>query len=118
MTVRQTVSGMARIKPTGPHSHSQNVAAASTPIVDTPVPDPYSHGSMTLLLISSSRTNIPTTSSGWLQPSDTTTDRAIGKSAAIHGPTYGTYRSAAANNPHRIALGTPIRSRPAATATP
>ena len=53
MTARQTVSGVARISPTGPHSSVQNTAARMIATGESPVLEPYSQGSTMLLLTSS-----------------------------------------------------------------
>src|SRR3970040_2504983 len=87
ITNKQTVNGVARRSPTGPHNHIQKMAATSTATADTPVFLPYSQGSRMLLLMSSSTTNSQMVSSGANQPVETANDRLIGIAAAIHGPT-------------------------------
>ena len=54
-TTRQTVSGVDRSSPTGPQSQVQKIAATMMASGERPVREPYSQGSMTLLLISSRR---------------------------------------------------------------
>src|SRR5688572_2638247 len=85
-TTRHTVSGVASSSPTGPHRNVQNTADTSTAIVDIPVLEPYSHGSMTLLLSSSITMNIAHVAMNTPYPWNTANATAIGKMAAIHGP--------------------------------
>ena len=85
-TTRQTVSGVDRSSPTGPHSVVQTTAATRTAIGESPVLEPYSHGSSTLLLNSSRLTNSAMVSSGGVHPGATANDRAMGNSAASTGP--------------------------------
>src|SRR5687767_8486411 len=89
MTRRQTVNGVARSNPTGPHSQVQNTAATRTATGDTPVFLPYSDGSTTLLVKSSRAINSPNVRMGATQPVEIARDRPIGIDAAIHGPMYG-----------------------------
>ena len=44
MTTRQTVSGVERMSPTGPHSHVQKTAATISAMGVTPVLELYSQG--------------------------------------------------------------------------
>src|SRR5436190_8630747 len=99
-----TVKGVAINRPPAPHSHAQKTADTITAIGDIPVLDPYSHGSTTLLEISSTTTKSAAVSTTALQPGDTAKDNRIGKDAAIHGPIYGMKRSNAAKTPHNTAL--------------
>src|SRR3954447_23986350 len=87
ITTMQTVSGVASRTPTGPHSVIQKTAAAMIATGDSPVLLPYSQGSSTLLLNSSSTTNNPMVRSGSVQPGDTANDRTIGNSEDTTGPT-------------------------------
>src|SRR6185437_8440646 len=105
MTTTQTVRGVERNSPTGPHSMVQKIAAIMIASDDRPVLEPYSQGSTTLLLISSATRNRPATQNSIVQPGST----AIGNSAAMKGPRYGMKRSTAASSPHRIAFGTPTK---------
>ena len=112
ITTMQTVSGVASSTPTGPQSVIQKTAAAMIASGESPVLLPYSQGSSTLLLNSSSTMKSPIVSSGSVQPGDTANDRMIGNSDEITGPTYGMNRRTVASTPHRIGLGTPISHRP------
>ena len=53
-----------------------------------------------------------------LQLSKTTSDKAVGSSAAIHDPTNGTNRATNASSPHRAAFGICNASKPKVTAAP
>src|SRR5690349_19945200 len=90
--VRQTVSGVAMINPTGPHSHPQKTAETRMPIDEMPVLLPYNQGSNTLLLTTSFAINRPITSMGCVQPAKTASDTATGMTAPSHGPIYGINR--------------------------
>jgi hypothetical protein len=65
------------------------MAATITASDDKPTLCPYSSGSMTLLLKSSSATNRPTTIKTCSQPGAVTRLTVIGSAAATHGPMYG-----------------------------
>jgi hypothetical protein len=64
----------------------QKTTAMMTATGDSPVLEPYSHGSSTLLLNISRVTNSAMVNSGSVQPGSTANDSAIGNSAAITGP--------------------------------
>ena len=81
------MSGVDRSSPAGPHSVVQNTAATRTATGESPVLEPYSQGSSTLLLNSSRVTNSAMVSSGSVHPGAAANDNAIGNSAAITGPT-------------------------------
>src|SRR5262245_41488304 len=89
ITTSSTVSGVDSSSPTGPHSHVQNTADTSTATVDSPVLEPYSHGSTTLLLISSTTTNNAAVSTNWRKPGNAPIETISGNDAPIHGPMYG-----------------------------
>ena len=81
------MSGVARIRPIGPHSAVQNVADAMSDMADRPVLVPYSIGSTMLLLTTSRRTMSATVHSTMSQPGSTAKAREIGKIADSIGPT-------------------------------
>ena len=87
MTSRQTVSGVAMIRPIGPHSAVQNVADTISDMADSPVLVPYSNGSTMLLLTSSSTTISATVHSTMSQPGSTAKASDIGNTADSIGPT-------------------------------
>ena len=78
--------GVDSISPIGPHSAVQNMAARISDSVDTPVLEPYSQGSMRLLLISSSVAMSATVHSTMSQPGSTANAMATGNTAPIIGP--------------------------------
>ncbi len=86
ITSRHTVSGVDMMSPTGPHSAAQKVAATMSDSADSPVLEPYSQGSMTLLLTSSSSTMRPSVHSTRSQPGSTAKARVSGNAAAMNGP--------------------------------
>src|SRR5262245_32778430 len=86
-TTKQTVMGVARIKPTGPHSQVQNAAATNTPTGDTPVPLPNNNGSTMLAVGSSSNRNKPNASKGSVQPGNTASVKITRIVAASQVPT-------------------------------
>ena len=86
MTTRQTVSGVERMSPTGPHSHVQNTAATMSAIGVTPVLELYSQGSIRLLLSSSRIMKRPIASNGIVQLGETASESVIGSAAPIQGP--------------------------------
>ena len=65
---------------------AQKVAATMSDSADSPVLDPYSQGSMTLLLTSSSSTMRPIVHSTRSQPGSTAKARVSGNAAAMNGP--------------------------------
>src|SRR4249920_789230 len=86
-TTTQTVSGVARISPTGPHNHVQNATAIRSPTSETPALSPYSQGSRIILATSSNARKTASTRAGHIHPSKTITLRALGMIAAAQGPT-------------------------------
>ncbi len=86
-TSRQTVRGVDRIRPSGPHSAVQKVAAAISDSADRPVEVPYSIGSTMLLLTSSRNTISASAISTICHPGSTAKARASGKIADSIGPT-------------------------------
>src|SRR5690349_14175286 len=104
-TTSTTVSGVASSSPTGPHRNVQNTAETRMATVDIPVLEPYSHGSMRLLLASSMMTNIAPVAKNAPNPWNTANDTASGNAAATHGPMYGTKRRIAQSSPHSRKLG-------------
>jgi hypothetical protein len=82
-----------------PQSEVQKIAATMMAKDDSPVLEPYSHGSMTLLLMSSASRKSPITHISIDQPGSTAKARPRGKSAARNGPRYGKNRSTAASRP-------------------
>src|SRR5687767_7065174 len=130
-TTRHTVSGVASSSPTGPHRNVQNTADTMTAIVDMPVLEPYSHGSMMLLLSNSMMTNISPVAMNGPNPWYAANETASGNAAAIHGPMYGMKRRIAHSSPHSTRLGklpgsptfsspmkNPMSHRPSAIASP
>ena len=86
-TTMHTVSGVARMRPIGPHSHVQNAIAMSSPTSDTPALRAYSRTSSTPPVKSSSTPNRPMTSSAGGQPGNTARHIATGRPAPIQMPT-------------------------------
>jgi hypothetical protein len=79
------VSGVGRMSPTRPQSHVQNTAAMinNQTIEVTPVLEPYSQGSVTLLRSSSSTMKRPMVSNGIVQLlGETASESATGIAAA------------------------------------
>src|SRR4051812_15238840 len=89
MDTKQTVKGVDKSKPTGPHSQVQNTAAASTASGVMPVEVPYSHGSITFATMISMTAKRPKVNKGLVQLGSTANARANGIEAAIHAPAYG-----------------------------
>ncbi|MNT56333.1 hypothetical protein D3C72_1936230 [compost metagenome] len=71
-----------------------------------------------MLLINSSSKIRPKVHSSMSQPGATAKAKAIGNTAEIMGPTYGTKRMMVASAPHKSAPGTPISHRPNAMGMP
>src|SRR4029453_1355053 len=94
-TTRHTVSGDAISKPSGPHSHVQNVTHTSSTPCATPTAPAYSTVSSTRFVNSSRTTNKARTINGPVHPFGAAKLTGIGAPAASTGPTYGTNRSAA-----------------------
>src|SRR4051812_28241438 len=109
MTTRQTVSGVASTSPGAPQSHVQKTAATMRAMAETPVLDPYSIGSITLLLSSSITTKSATVRRKGVQLVEAAIERMSGKAEAIHAPTYGMNRRTVASTPHTKGLGTPMK---------
>src|SRR5207249_11945107 len=118
ITIRHTVSGVERNNPTGPQSQVQKTAAATSATFETPVLCPYSHGSIRLLLISSTTTNKPPVRNNFVQPGSAAIASVTGNEAATHGPTYGMNRNNIASSPHNNAFGTPMKYSPIAIGSP
>src|SRR5262245_29152245 len=114
MTTRQTVSGVARIIPTGPQSQPQNNTDTRIATVEMPVREPYSHGSKMFSLRVSNPMNKAAVSSGSDQPSNTASERRIGNDIEISGPITGMKRSGIDSAPQSTALGTPMSVNPSA----
>ncbi|MOA10049.1 hypothetical protein D3C78_1299200 [compost metagenome] len=70
----------------GPHSVVQNVAATMMDSVDSPVLAPYSQGSTTLLLITSSNRIKASVPRNMFQPGSTANASASGNTAETSGP--------------------------------
>ena len=114
----QTVNGVASSRPTGPHSHVQNVAATMTARDETPVEWLKTIGSMTLTKVSSTTTSNPTVSSIGRQESNTARESSTGNAAAMGAPRKGTKRRSAMSRPQSAALGTPMAHNPRPSSTP
>src|SRR5262249_28820088 len=102
-TSKQPVNGVERISPIGPQRKTQKAAEISTATSEIPMLRPNSHGSITLLVISSNIRNMPIVPSGGHQPVKAARLRVIGNNAAIQMPMYGTNRKSPASNPQRMA---------------
>ena len=113
-----TVKGVESSSPTPPQSHVQNVAATITAAGESPVVEPYSHGSRALPVSDSNTTNSPAVSSTGHHESDDASANASGAAALIHTPMYGMKRSSAASSPQSAAFGTRRKNRPVAINTP
>ena len=86
-TSRQTVSGVDRIRPSGPQRAVQKVAAAIDDSADNPVEVPQRNGS-TMLLLTSSRNRISAGAISTIcQPGSTAKAKASRKAADSNGPT-------------------------------
>ena len=107
-----TVNGVAKSRPTGPHSHVQKVAATMTARELMPVEWLKTIGSMMFTKVSSTTASRPTVSSIGRQESNTASESSTGKAAAMGAPRNGTKRSMAMSRPHNAALGTPMAHRP------
>ena len=79
--------GVDRIRPIGPQMAVQNIAARISDSVDRPVVAPYSQGSMTLLLMTSSVTISASAHSTMSQPGSTAKASVSGNTAPMIGPT-------------------------------
>ena len=88
-TTKHRVNGVDTIRPTGPHSQLQNIAATTTDSGDIPVVWPYSSGSTSWLAISSTITNSAKVAIASVHPGSTAAPSSTEKKAAIHTPTYG-----------------------------
>src|ERR1700736_6080774 len=86
-TSRHKVNGVDTIKPTGPHSQLQNIAAITTDSGDKPVVCPYNCGSTICAAISSTTTNKPNVANAMLHPESTAAASNAEHRAAIHTPT-------------------------------
>ena len=84
----------------------------------TPVLEPYSHGSITLLLNNSRTMKRESVNTGAVHDGATVKEINTGNDAAIHGPTYGMNRSTVDNVPHKMAFGTPMKYSPIAMGIP
>src|ERR1700730_9048029 len=97
--MRHTVKGVDRIRPTGPQSMPQKIAATKIARDETPVWLPYNQGSMRFAIVSSSNKNKTNVRPALDQPGNTARAMPIGKTAATGVPIYGTNRSKHPNTP-------------------
>src|SRR5690348_9350090 len=86
ITTSNTVSGVESSRPIGPHSHVQKTAATSTAIGETPVLEPITLGSTTLLTNSFVPTDIATLTRKPPYPGNAAHASASGTAAPSHGP--------------------------------
>ncbi len=86
-TTRQSVSGVDRISPTGPHSHAQKMAEMTTDTGDSPVLWPYTSGSTICPVTGSTTRNSATVDSAMVQPGSTAAAMVIGSTAEPMAPT-------------------------------
>ena len=112
-TTRQSVSGVDRISPIGPHSQLQKIAATTTEIGESPVlwavEEWLDHlpGDQFADCEQHQRSRWP-----WSNPGLRQRPGQKGSKPEIHAPIYGTKRSSAARTAHRAGFGTPISNRP------
>src|SRR4029079_17345246 len=118
MTTRQTVTGVERMSPSGPHNQVQKAIATSSATCDTPAAPAYRTVSRTRFVNSSSATKNPATSIGPFHPGSAASAIRIGPAAAATGPTYGMKRSAAPAAPQNKGYGTPNAYKPPITSAP
>src|SRR3990170_3624882 len=85
-TTRQTVSGVDKTSPMGPHSAVQNVADATTATGDKPVLCPYTIGSITCPTTGSTTINSANVQSSMVQLGSTATESTSGNAAAMTAP--------------------------------
>src|SRR5579864_7008972 len=86
-TTTQTVSGVERISPAGPHSVAQNTVVSSSASDEIPVCAPYSSGSSKFAMTNSKMVKSRKTNNGGIQLSKTASESTSGSKPALTDPT-------------------------------